>query len=224
MGSLIRKDFAIQKKSFLTYLFLGLVFFFTFNKGPTAVSIAAFVIVYGFMNRSMHEDERNHNLRLLAVLPVSRRSIVAAKYASIAIVAICVQVVFTAMGYGLGTLETADSEAASLVPLTLAAFLLIFTLMISVYLPLAYKLGAIKAQLYNRFMFVFLFSFGMAAGFVSEKLGQRGTAPGWLLSATRVIESLDPMGLAGVLLLVAALLYTGSMLLSFRIFEKRELF
>lgn len=231
MFSLIAKDFAVQKRSFPVYVVLGFMFFFFFySMGDASLPIVmfpVFIIGYGFMNRSLMEDERNHTLRLLASLPIGRREIVTAKYASIILVIGPVFAVFWLVGIATGlTNKAADEWPANL--LLISLFFLAFMLLISFYLPLVYRVGFVRAQAINRFLYLGLIAFGISASAVVGKLAERsgydGKPPEWVDKAAGWVSGISVY--AGVLLILSAafLLYVCSMMMSVKIFEKRELF
>lgn len=235
MGELIKKDFVLQKRTSYVYLAIGTLFFFYFDamdqRNMIAVMMPTVMIIYGFMNRSMAEDEKNHTLRMLVALPIPRAAIVRAKYASIALVAVMATAVFMALGAAAGiySMEEPDSRAVTL--LTLSAFTLVCTVLVSFFLPLVYKIGIVRAQSINRFFFAAVFAFGIAAGtlgsMIARKLQTDGEPPFWveaLRSMEPLFAGMSPYAWVILLFALSALIYFVSMRLSIRFLERRELF
>ncbi|MCL6458029.1 MAG: ABC-2 transporter permease [Gorillibacterium sp.] len=237
MRQLILKDFVVQKRSMPIYLLLGFVFFlFYYSMGDlniTAIVMPVFIIAYSFMNRSLAEDDRNHTIRLIVSLPLHRMQIVKAKYASIALVVFPVFVVFGLLGKALGLgipdldKDVGDPEGAALIFLVMSFFLLAFIVLISVYLPLVYKIGFVRAQAINRFVVVFTIALGAAAGIlltrVAANYGGDGP-PEWVKGVIAFIEGLNLYVLSMMILFLTIVIYLLSMLLSIRFFERHQLF
>ncbi|WP_438447515.1 ABC-2 transporter permease [Gorillibacterium sp. sgz5001074] len=235
MLPLIWKDFLLQKRTAYLYVGIGALFFFYLDamdqRNMMAAMIPAFMIVYSFMNRSMAEDDRNHSLRLLVSMPLPRATLVRAKYASIGIVALLSLAVFLTAGVLAGAYSFRDPEERVLNLLILAVFTLVCTVLVSVFLPLSFKLGAVRAQTINRFVFIGMFMLGATFGTIITKLGNRlipeGEPPAWIADLERLGDTFSGwspyIGILALFLL-ALLIYAASMQLSIRYFRRRELF
>lgn len=227
MLALIAKDFAVQKRSLLLFLMIGLVIFFGFasmeDAGKFTMVFPVFVIGYSFVNRSLYEDERNHSLRLILAFPLARRQIVRAKYASVALVFLPLAVFFWLIGDLIGLNHTADEPALSF--LFICGIVFSYFFLVSFYLPIAFKLGMIRAQTLQRFIFLGLIAFGFSSGLVLNRLGRgSGGPPPWLNDLLEQVSKLNPSVCGLGLLALAAILYLVSMRLSVRFFERREFF
>ena len=235
MRQLILKDFAIQKKSMPVYLSLAALFFlFYYTMGDlnlTAIMMPVFIVAYSFTNRSLAEDERNHTLRLLVSLPLYRNQLVRAKYASVSLVVFPLFLLFAVVGYAFGLkvpgVDESDPNGFGVVALFMSLLLLTFMVIMSVYLPLVYKLGYIKAQTINRFVILFIFAIGAGAGALLSRLaklyGDKGT-PGWLEDLVGVLERMNLFVLSAMIIAIALILFLLSMLVSMRLFERKQLF
>lgn len=232
MRQLIWKDIMIQRRTAYVSLFMGFLFFFYFRamdqKSMLAAIIPIFVIVYSFINRSMLEDERNHTIRMLLCLPVQRKLIVKAKYASVALVALASTVIFTLTSAAFGLFSFASREERLLNLFIIAATMLSYTLIIAVFIPLVYKVGIVKAQTINRFFFIGLMILGVGFSGLVKILKDRfsffGNPPGWVNWLNTHIERLNPY--AGLIFLfsLSVLIFVCSMLLAVRFFNRREAF
>lgn len=235
MGQLILKDLFLQKRSAYIFIAMGFMFFFYFTaldqKNMVSVMVPPFLIVYSFMNRSLHEDERNHTMRLLFSLPIPRSEIVKAKYTVVATVALTTICIFVALGTAFGAVSFRDRDESLINLFIMVGFILVYTILISVFLPMAYRIGFIRAQTINRFFFFALIALGSGFGFivklVQDHLDIDRDPPAWVNwigdLGSRLTE-INPY--VGLLLLVAlcASVYLGSMILSIRYIERREMF
>ncbi|MEO3947186.1 ABC-2 transporter permease [Gorillibacterium sp. CAU 1737] len=225
MLALIAKDITVQKRSLLLFVLAGLFMTFVFSMtdeaGITAMVMPVFVVGYSYASRSLYEDEKNHALRLILAFPLARKQIVRAKYVSIALVFLPLTVGFWLLGRPLGFI----SDSWELAVLQLSAVILAFAIVVSFFLPIAFKLGMIRAQTLQRFVILGLFAFGMAGGYVFTRLGNNGSGPPeWLKNFSNHISRLSPSRVSLVLLLAAVLIYVLSAQLAVRFFERRELF
>jgi ABC-2 type transport system permease protein len=235
MRQLIWKDFILQKKAAYIYVAMGSVFFFYFDamdqRNMLAVMIPTFMIVYGFMNRSLAEDDKNHTLRMLVSLPISRASIVRAKYASIGLVALITTVIFLCAGSIMGAFHFRDADQRLIDLLIMSAFTCVCTLLISIFIPLVYKIGAVRAQSINRFIFFGVFALGTTVGTLASTAAKRihlkGSAPAWLDGIGRALSGLadvNPYVYVVLLFVLSGCIYLGSMRTAVRFLERREMF
>ena len=157
MFNLVIKDILVQKKSIL--FVIGYCFFLVFafqsleQAGPIAANIA---VVYILLINSFGYEDKNKSDIMLNSLPISRRDIVLAKYLSI-----FVYMGLAILAYmGSSLLVKALRIPIDVVLLSLegvtTAFLIV-ALMSSIYLPIIFKFGYIKAKLFNLVMFLFFF-------------------------------------------------------------------
>lgn len=159
------KDFTIQIKSILKYIIVGLIMITVFSlvnliDRNMVFSMIFFVIVYSFVNKALYEDEKNNTLRLIASLPVKREVVVYSRYLSVGFILLSTALLFLALGNAIsgGNMANASSEASNLISIVT---LLVFVIMLSIYLPLAFKLGYIKAVGINTFLFIGIFAFSV---------------------------------------------------------------
>lgn len=157
MLNLILKDVLIQKKSILFafgYCFF-LVFAFQDLEGTAPVA-ATTAVVYLLIQYSFAHEDKNKSEIMLNSLPISRKDIVLAKYLSIFI-----YMGIAMLAYMLATLIVmamkipVKVQFISLEGITTSLFLV--SLMTSVYLPIIFKFGYLKAKMFNMMMFLLFF-------------------------------------------------------------------
>jgi ABC-2 type transport system permease protein len=229
---LIWKDFVVQKRTAYVYLAMGFLFFFYFDamdqRNMLSVMIPVFVIVYSFANRSLLEDERNHTIRMLLCLPVQRSVLVKAKYLSIFLVALVATIVFTVIGAGFGLFSSYDQDELLINLFIVAGCMLCYTIIVSIFIPLVYKIGIVRAQTINRFVFFGFMILGTTMGalitFLKSRFDFSGSPPAWVDWMGSTIENMNPYAGLVFLFSLSALIFIGSMLLAIRIFNRREVF
>ena len=157
MLNLIIKDILVQKKSIL--FALGYCFFLVFafqSLEQAAPIVANIAVVYILLLNSFAYEDKNKSEIMLNSLPISRSDIVLAKYLSI----------FIYMGLAILSYMSSCLFVKALgIPIKVvllnlegitAAFLFV-SLMSSIYLPIIFKFGYIKAKLFNLAMFLLFF-------------------------------------------------------------------
>lgn len=231
MYQLILKDFAVQKKYFLTYVFMGIFFFVFFGlmgqMGLTSLVLPVYFIVYGFLNRSLYEDEKNNNLRLIVALPIEKKIIVYSKYLGVALFFTTVSIVFFIVGFFTGIFNV--NQGNGLIENAAIAVILIVTFLIlmSIYLPLVFKLGYIRAVGINRFIFLGIFALftltGLGIRVVSDKID--GIISTELKNGIiNFVSSINPYSAMIGAAAAGIAIYFASMMLSVRFFNKRNIF
>jgi ABC-2 type transport system permease protein len=222
---LVLKDFQIQKGSALKYLLTGLVFVVVFYlmggiENQMLFAVVSFILIYRFINTAMYEDEKNNSLRLLVSLPIRRDVIVIARYLSTAILTIVLGVIMWAVLALTGMLSGDESLATVLV---ITSISLVYIIMISIYLPLGFRLGYLKAVNINRFLFLAIIVVFGAIPMLISKLGG-GQTPESALRLGEMLEAADPVLAVTGFAIFTILVYIVSMRISIVLFRKRLLF
>ena len=223
---IVKKDFQVQRKSIMGYMIVGLVLVLAFSlmnmtQKEMLYAIAGFAIIYGFVNKALYEDEKNNTLRLLVSLPVQRDILVYARYLSTFIIIFVLGLVMSIISAITGR-TTNDGEGFVAVIIILVT-LLVFIVMLSFYLPLAFKLGYIKAAGINRFIFLGIFAFFSAVAFILNETVKNGD-PGLYQKLDGFLATLDPALVLACFSAAILLLYLVSMRISIHFFRKRLLF
>jgi len=218
MLNLILKDLLVQKKSLL--FALGYCFFlvFAFQSLQGAAPIAATVaVVYLLTQYSFTYEDKNKSETMLNSLPISRRDIVLAKYLSIFI-----YIGLAMVAYMFATLVVmavkipVKVQFISLQGITITLFLV--SLMASMYLPIIFKFGYLKAKMFNMVMFLLFFFIPM--GVVS--LYQR---PEFTPSIDKILTSMvtwSDWQIASLLIGIALLMLSISYYISVGVYYNRE--
>ncbi len=224
------KDFKIQLRSILYYLIAGFVLIVVFSiiglaQKEMVYSIAVFAILYGFVNKALYEDEKNNTLRLLGSLPVKRDIIVYARYLSTGVLIIILYLSIWSYSV-ISDILTLEYTKDSTIIMVISLFM-VFTVMLSIYLPLAFKLGYIKAAGINRFVFLGLFAFiggvtAVLAGVLKNR--QDSDISRKIAALDLTVSSMNIMAIYGCILLFVLIVYLVSMRISIKFFRKRELF
>ncbi len=219
------KDFQIQKNSVLKYVITGLVFVVVFyliggEQNQMLFSVVSFILIYRFINITLYEDEKSNSLRLMVSLPIRRDTIVQARYLSTGIFTIALAVIMWA---ALALTGMLSGEEGSMTAIIVMCSFLIFTIMISVYMPLGFKLGYSKAVNINKFLFIGMFALFGAIPLVLDKLGG-SPIPEAVVKLDSMLETADPVLALTGFALFSVLVYIVSMRISIGFFRKRELF
>jgi len=225
MLKLILKDFAVQKNSIKTYVFIALFLglFFSLNEQQQmAIPMISMPIIYGFINRALYEDERNNTLRLLVSLPIRKEILVYARYITAAIVTVGTFAFFMLVNY-LFVLSGVWEEGTGIDAAAALAVVLVFIILLSIYLPLAYKHGYIKAANINRFIFIGIFGLSTVAALAFKKVSEN-TPPPFISRIEGILSSTSPYTIMILAIAFTIAVYFISMELSIKFFKKRNLF
>ncbi|NLL17994.1 MAG: ABC-2 transporter permease [Clostridia bacterium] len=216
MLTLVLKDILTQKKKLWLIVFYGVFMHVAlYSLGDAGAYGSATVgITYIFVLGACAHDDKNRSEILLNSLPISRNSLVMAKYLTslwfLAIGLIASTLVgtvahFTGLDRGL-----VDSE-------TLGIMVFIGLLLVSFYYPVYFLFGYLKARYYHTLLFILaIFVPGLLA-----TMANRVGLPGWLgyflewLNHSHGTMALGFIG-AGLLLFII------SLFISLKFYQKRE--
>jgi hypothetical protein len=216
------KDFQIQLSSAKSYAITVAIFvvaYFLLGSGQSSMMLPliALLILYRFINLSMYEDEKNNTLRLLASLPVKRDTIVTARYLSTGISIIILGLMLCA-----ASVLVPSNEADGSIALIMCTYFF-YVIMMSVYMPIGFKLGYIRAVNINRFIFFGIFLLIGAISLLLKKIsGQQ--APDAVTRVVTLLTETDPLIIVAAFALITLLLYIISMRISMLLFRKRAIF
>lgn len=218
------KDFTIQKRTMISYVIIGLIMSAAFlllniTDMQMLFTIIIYVIIYGFVNGALYADEKNNTLRLLVSLPVKKEIIVYARYLSVGVVTILTVGLFMGL---TGVISGWDESAAGYAVMTMTMF--VFIIMLSVYIPMAYKLGYIKAASINKFVFVGMFAFFGAGAAVLGGLLKDSAKPEFLNGLDSFFSSLNAGAVLSLIAIIVLLIFILSLRVSIAFFRKGNLF
>ena len=174
--------------------------------------------------------ERNNWEQFRLVLPLSRKNIIAGRYASLAIVmvaGIVLGLVATGIVYAVAHFVPniadaliADFDAQGLI-LSAAAPVGIIFIMLSITLPLIARFGMTKAIRYVPVFFLVIVMLVFTSGSIPGV--DYGVFLPALNSLVAMLESLQgTLAVAGIVIAAGAIIYILSGMLSVRLYEKRE--
>lgn len=224
MISLIMKDFIIQKKNLKNYILIGLFlgFIFTFNENEQlSFVLPIFLIIFGFIGRASYEDEANHSIRWIAALPIKKATVVQARYISVALASIFTVLIFELIKNTLVSLKVITIEAGSESSLPFFLVILVFVAIISVYMPMIYKMGYIRAANVYRFI---IFGFLGLSILIGKIVVPSGSPPEMLLDFAQWISTISEITVILGIGIVSILIYLISMGVSIGIYSRRNYF
>lgn len=218
MLNLIIKDILVQKKTIL--FAVGYCFFlvFAFQSLEVVTPIAATTaIVYLLIQYSFAHEDKNNSETMLNSLPVSRKDIVLAKYLSI-----FVYIGLAMLAYMVATLVVITVripikvEFLSLQGITIT-FLMV-SLMASIYMPVIFKFGYLKAKIFNMVMFLFFFfiPMGLASLYQNPKYNSL------ISDFIRGFATWSDWQIASLLAAIALIILSLSYCISLSIYKNRE--
>lgn len=160
MFNLIIKDIFIQKKT-LIYAILYTVFFsITFyTVGPSGLGLyvlAPIVVTYMFITNAVNYDEKNKSEIILNSLPIKRAYIVISKYMSTFIFVIISSIYSILIGF-IGKSFGFPMYNISIRFLDIILVLTSVCIFSSVFFPVYFKFGYIKARIYNIMLYMVIF-------------------------------------------------------------------
>lgn len=216
MFQLIKKDILIQKKQIVFSLLLMLFFTLTLsNLGPTGITIGILAITYQLGLGASAIEEKNNSDMILISLPIKKKTIVLSKYVSI-----FVYLVYAVLGFMCIFLAVKLFNVPFEVPITKTVVVSAFAsgvIYFSISYPLIFRYGYLKSRMPNLILF-FVLIFGGAASAVNL-LNNEQSVLGQKLS--QFLQESDMM-ITVILIVVLAIIWTASYLISLRFYTKRE--
>lgn len=220
MTGLIWKDFLVMKKLLRYYLLLMAVYALFALKGTFTYSIiSGFAAIMGCMApmSAFAYDEQARWDKFAASTPVGRKGVVKARY----LFSLILLLVGGAIAAPVSVAVVRFGEAEAAVwwePLVVTAGVCLVGLLLNcAVLPVLFKFGAEKSRVIGMVIFGVFFG-GMA--FLSWLAKNRGMD---LSGVGEAIAALPPAVLVAVPVIIAAVLFWLSYLLSVRIYQKKEL-
>lgn len=217
MLHLVFKDFHVNRKYFLLIIAVATIVFFTDQL--SGVIIPMIMITYGMLSRSCYNDDMDRGDVFLRTLPIKPSSIVFSKY----IFGICV-VVLALLPYAILALLGSAKVKSNVDTMFMGISIFTISLMCSVYLPVFFKYGYMKARTFQTVLYVGLALISVAFSSMIEAV--KGSIPmsqgQWLLNplnkmAKFVMEK--DTGLFAIMMIISAILLASSALLSLRLYN-----
>ncbi len=226
MFDLMIKDFAIQRKNFLGYLLIGLVFmiYFSTYQGGVAIGliIGCVMITNGFINRVFYEDEKQNAIRLLLALPIKKQTLVVSRYLSIIIVFVGTVVLYFGLHQFLSSLGLINQLSSNVKLISIFLVILVFGVQLAFYLPMIYQFGYIRALGINRFLWIGFGVFISLLGTLFTKMGNT-RPPAWIYELGKFLKEFNPRNGWWLVIAIFLSLYVLSLLGSIRLFERKSM-
>ena len=221
MLNLIKKEFLVQRKYSLIFFGYSIFMLIAFSLSPggtveSVYAVAGVAITYMFVQYSCAIEDKNNSEKILNSLPVSRNKIVFSKFISVILFSVFVTVIIGLLGElftRLSFLYIKKISIEEIISILTAAWILA-----SVYLPIYFKFGYIKAKLFNIVIFLVFFSGSLLFNSIIKIFFQNPfTMP--------IIDSLSNQGpiiIGGIILLIAFIIVTLSAAISTKVYYNRE--
>lgn len=216
MLTLVYKDILTQKKSLWMILFYSVFMHIAlYSLGDAgAYGSAAVGITYIFVLGACSHDDKNRSEILLNSLPISRNSLVTAKY----LTSLCFLAIGLIASTLVGTVAHFTGLDRRLVDLeTLGIMVFIGLLLVSFYYPVYFLFGYLKARYYHSLVFI-LVIFGPS--FLTMIIN-RVSLPAWLVYFLEWTNRSQET-IALVFLGMGLFLFIISLLVSLKFYQKRE--
>ncbi|MBK5251704.1 MAG: ABC-2 transporter permease [Peptostreptococcaceae bacterium] len=217
MINLLIKDFMLLRKNLWILIVYSFMIFFIFSKTDTTPQMiyvmGITMISYILLMYSSAYDDLNKSDMMLNSLPLKRRDIVAERYLSLFVFIASTAIIMSLSGLIMISIGIVNNlRLVRLDDVAIATCSVCF--IVFLYLPVYFKLGSIKAKLFN---FAIIFLVFMIPTFLS-KVFLNGNTPTFLenLKYVTEIQAILFMGITVTLLGIA------SFMLSNRFYNKRE--
>jgi len=217
MLNLVIKDILVQKKIFIASILYIIFFVIAFQSLGMGMYTAAIVaIVYLMVSGGFAYDDKSKSDIMLNSLPIKRENIVMSKYISLFVYIAIGTIAYIAVSFVISLLNTPIKTYPVTIELIVSAVLAV-SLLNSISFPLIFKLGYVKAKVFNMIFFLtFLFGVPLLIDFVSKADSEVTTAVGtFLLNQSDVAIASELLALSLVFLLI-------SYGISVRLYKKRE--
>lgn len=217
MKGLLIKDFKLLKgqKQFYGAIALMMVIFLTINTNFSFV-ISYITLMTGVLTLStISYDEYENGMGYLFTLPVSRREYVLEKYLFSIVTTVPVIIGVSGLVFavsGIRHIEFTKEEYMA----SVAAGIVISTVMLSIMIPAQLKFGADK----SRVAMMIVFGGGFAAVYISVRICE-ALGIDWEAGINR-IDTLEPAVILLALVVICGILIIVSYLFSLRFLAKRE--
>lgn len=221
MLNLVFKDLLNLKKVIWLPLVYGFILLYAFHTMEEAALIGVTIAVnYMFMLQTCGYDDKNRSDILLLSLPLSRKTVVGAKYLSAFLYAILGLLTYV-VAWGIYHWFIVSFPLPALTPALVFVGFALAMMLSSVYYPVYFKFGHLKSNIYGIVIFM-LFTF-----LPSILLGifRRGSENLILARFVQVVKpwlAASPNRPVVILIMTALLLFALSYRLSLRFYEKRE--
>ncbi|WP_291579921.1 ABC-2 transporter permease [Clostridium sp. UBA6640] len=216
MWNLLIKDFVVQKNSIKFILLYALVGNLLFaSSGGGAYIMIPMMISYVYLLGGLSHDDKNNSEFLLNSLPVSRDSIVYAKYLSVIIFS-AIAIVLTMGGIFIMSSIGVGKMTGNMGIEDIVGFLFGIMIFMAISFPLYFKYGYAKLRYLNVVIFMLFLVVPMIIKLINDNNNS------FILSIKEKLLSLSDTQIGIVIICMALLIYLLSLVLSLNIYKKKE--
>lgn len=218
MFNLILKDILIQKRILLFGIIYILILIFSFQEIGSPMFLTSVIgLSYMMVQSACAYDEKNKSDILLNSLPISRNTIVIARYVSVFVFSAISIVVYALISVIINMLQlTVKAYPVTLEGIIGILFAIAFVC--GIYLPIYFKVGYIKSKIIN---FVMIFGFITVFGAVLPGLLENKDQV-FVQKIIQFFDSRSDIQIAAVILALTILLHFISYMISLNFYRKRE--
>lgn len=221
MLNLVLKDFLNLKRVLWLPLLYGFIFLYAFHTMEGAALIAVTIAVnYTLMLQACAFDDKSRSDLLLLSLPISRQTVVRAKYLSAFLYAF-LGILTYVLAWGIYHFFPISFSLPKITLMLLVEGFVLAVLLNSLYYPVFFKFGHLKSNTYAVIIFM-LFTFVPAMLLGLVKRGSQNPFFARLVEAVKPWLAAAPNSPAVLLLTIAFFLLAFSYRLSLYFYEKRE--
>lgn len=176
MLSLIWKDYLIQKRSWLTVVIVPIFMLIAFSNNPSAAPISgALAVAYLLIAGACVYDEKNKSYVLWSSLPISRKTIVGAKYFS-ALTSMVVGIAIVAVYGFILKITNSPFQITVINSKNLIGIFIATAFFIALYLPVYFKFGYARTRYISIIIYILMF---MAPQLLIEQLKSNPMLAAW---------------------------------------------
>lgn len=219
MWNLLIKDFVVQKnniKFILLYALVGNLLFA--SSGGGAYIMIPMMISYVYLLGGLGHDDKNNSEFLLNSLPVSRDSIVYAKYLSVIIFS-AIAIVLTMGGIFIMSSIGVGKMTGNMGIEDICGFLFGIMIFMAISFPLYFKYGYAKLRYLNVGIFMLFLVAPMIIKLINDNINLNNS---FILSIKEKLLSLSDTQIGIVIICMALLIYLLSLVISLNIYKKKE--
>ncbi|WP_291564230.1 MULTISPECIES: ABC-2 transporter permease [unclassified Clostridium] len=219
MWNLVIKDFVVQKtniKFILIYALAGSLFFATLGDG--AYIMIPMMLSYTYLLGGLGQDDKNNSEFLLNSLPVSRDSIVYAKYLSVIIFS-AIAIVLTMGGIFIMSSIGLSKMTGNMRVENIVGFLFGIMIFMAINFPLYFKYGYAKLRYFNFGIFILFLISPIIIKFLKDNINFNSP---FMLSMRTKLLSLSDTQIGIFIICMALFIYLLSLVISLNIYKKKE--
>ena len=219
MWNLVIKDFVVQKtniKFILIYALAGVLFFGTLGEG--AYVMIPMMLSYMYLLGGLGQDDKNNSEFLLNSLPVSRESIVYAKYLSVIIFG-AIAIILTMGGAFIMSSIGLSKVQGNMKIEHIVGFISALTIFMAINFPLYFKYGYAKLRYLNMGIFMLFLVAPIIIKLINDNINFNNP---FILSIKEKILSLSDAQIGIVIICIVLFIYLLSLAISLNIYKKKE--